>query len=401
MSSMRLVHLSAGAVVVVFLALAASPAQPYPLFAAKHGADCVACHDEAPLKLEGQVAWSKRKCSLHCNSCHLNQSGGGLRNSAARYYATARGSSFVLPIFTRLEPRRQALGKYFQFGLDLRTAYVKQQGRSYRFFPMQADLYLAVMPIRHLTIYYQDGRTPVDIPSRKELFVQLDELPYMSHVKVGRFLPPFGLRYQDHTAFVRGWKGDGQGLGAWDYVEGVEIGTNPVIPFLDAAYFTDMGNEAFGRNPKGYSINLGSKLLHRRLELSYGAGVSLLAVDADDKDTRMWGVHGALGIWRLAGLVEWNKKTVSDDLSGLDFDSKALFGLINVQVHSGVDFFVQYDFWDPDVIVKDDHRHRYSVGTSLHLLESFEWEVRYRFDREGPGREVDNDTFLFQTHFWL
>jgi hypothetical protein len=236
----------------------------YPLFPIKYGADCTACHGADILDLEGKVPLSQRKCSLNCDSCHVNPSGGGMRNQYARYYARNRSSMFSIPAMSKIEKDRQRIERYIQLGGDLRWAKVDFEDRKDMEFYMHREYYVAVHPLPYISFYYQNGRYPRGIDSRRESFLLIRDLPYNSYVKVGRFIPPFGLRIPDHTSWVR----DSLNLGHFDWVDGVEFGTNPLIPFFEGAYFDEMGNKAFGNDPKGFSLNVGAKALVRAYGLT-------------------------------------------------------------------------------------------------------------------------------------
>ena len=92
-------------------------------------------------------------------------------------------------------------------GADLRTLYMVRSipdssGTSARtensFWQMQGDLYLNFRISKKVALYLKKG-----LYSGFEAFGLLQILPLNGHVKVGKFVPNYGMRMDDHTTFVR------------------------------------------------------------------------------------------------------------------------------------------------------------------------------------------------------
>lgn len=63
-----------------------------PMYAQRSGRTCANCHVSPTI--EDAEGWENpeledRKCTLSCNACHINPTGGGLRNASGRYYGQA------------------------------------------------------------------------------------------------------------------------------------------------------------------------------------------------------------------------------------------------------------------------------------------------------------------------
>lgn len=216
------------AVVVVVLTVA-SQAWALPRFAARNGMDCM--------------------------QCHVNPTGGGIRNGYGRNVfehvwlpmaSSDEPASWVAgeirnghseeggdgeendPAEVQWRPFSGDLTERLSIGADFRLAYIfirpdkgpepgiKRQITN-TFFLMQADLYHSARLNEHLTLVLDVG-----IYSGFEawgLFQAFrDEADYGLFFKVGRFLPPFGIREVEHQLFTR----DGVGLGAVDRDAGIE-----------------------------------------------------------------------------------------------------------------------------------------------------------------------------------
>jgi len=120
-------------------------------------------------------------------------------------------------------------------GADLRAAY---WSGSNSVFPMQLDLAVGVHPVHRVTFSAtlgasRDPRYPV---FARNAFVLLHELPGMSWVKGGVFLPAYGLYTDDHTSFTRDWFEMDIGDPA-NRVLGVEVGTAPNYPYASFSVF--------------------------------------------------------------------------------------------------------------------------------------------------------------------
>jgi hypothetical protein len=154
-----------------------------------------------------------------CTSCHLSPAGGGLLSengySVAETIAQLSDSSaFMYGIVP--------LPSWLAVGGDLRGAagLIAAPERSAAYFPMQADVYahaaykgfalhaaFGARPAQWIT----GNRTPAIIDrfwSREHyLMWQQDESRDGLFVRVGRFMPVFGLRFAEHPDYIRRFGG--------------------------------------------------------------------------------------------------------------------------------------------------------------------------------------------------
>lgn len=254
-----------------------------PRYAAREGRTCDNCHTDPTDWKNPEL--SQRKCNLSCLTCHVNPSGGGLRNVVGRFYSQAtlpamfashRGYKdserhLISHLESLDEPRRNRLpdpafgnpvggsslmaydrhryaglnaNPLLQLGIDLRLAGWFAAGAPL-FFPMQLDTYAALHPISHLTLYANGGvlgkakgfgpTLRQEVPFMiKDLFLMLHELPYMMYLRVGRFIPYFGTFVDDHTSPIRrDFELDHGQVNS--RVTGLEIGLAPNYPYLHVA----------------------------------------------------------------------------------------------------------------------------------------------------------------------
>ncbi len=173
--------------------------------------------------------------AMECVQCHVNPTGGGARNEyGANVFARTflpmtgggRGDGGDSPATFS-----GALNDTVRLGADIRAAYLyirPEQGRSPgvepesigSFFLMQADLY-------HVVRVHPRVRLALDVGAYSgfEAWSLIDLSPdsrsFEAALKVGRFLPPFGIREVEHQLYTRG----GVGLGASDRDTGLELTT--------------------------------------------------------------------------------------------------------------------------------------------------------------------------------
>jgi hypothetical protein len=150
---------------------------------------------------------------VSCMQCHVNRTGGGMRNAFGRIYertrvgGDARGPEDVAHV-------RPDSVNLLEAGADLRAGFsavfnpAPSDGLYFSEFRLQeARLHGLMTPLRrNLTIYADLSLASRELGTQsmaREVFA-LWESPSLSwHVKAGRFFQPFGLRIADNAAFTR------------------------------------------------------------------------------------------------------------------------------------------------------------------------------------------------------
>ena len=149
-----------------------------------------------------------------CAECHFTPVGGGLINAYGRDEAASTISekgdgrflhgAIELPDWIALggDVRVAALGKHVREGTEGAV------------FPMQADLYARLshgpVSIQGTVGILETIREPAPLTDRigsREHYVMIEPESKAWYARAGRFLPPFGLRMPDHTAYVRRYTG--------------------------------------------------------------------------------------------------------------------------------------------------------------------------------------------------
>ena len=473
---------AAGAAGLVALAAALlaflfpGPVGATPLYTARAGRTCDNCHLRPNLWVNPSRTLD-RKCTLSCRSCHVDPAGGGVRNASGRFYGSAtlpmiatsprptqdwnawigglfyrrdRATSFTdsLPEGprdlasshdARYAPRdrfavghpvggpsRYSLfrGRYgrlnadplLRLGWDLRSALLVSQSAFY--FPMQADVALALHPVEHVTLLgnvgargrstgvsetLHDARTPY----LREGYLLLHEAPGAAYVKAGRFVPSFGLRLDDHTAQTRRtFEQDGSVPDA--RVTGVEIGANPNYPYVSASWFR---SNATTRVPSAFDIfdtdcthGMALNLGYREMGWSLGGSALLHRRPVDEGgDATGYAVYGSFNPWFYRRSLPLTWQTEYDwgrfqRESGRGTGRRAFYQELDWRAGNGVNLLLAQDWADPDTEVKDDHAFRVSGGIQVTPVPGVTLDMRVRGLFPATGQAGAD--LLTQLHLW-
>ncbi|HCV42321.1 MAG TPA: hypothetical protein DGH68_02470, partial [Bacteroidetes bacterium] len=167
-----------------------------------------------------------------CQSCHINPSGGGMRQAFGVQYGR---ETLPVPTWSEelgLDDFSTKLTDFVSIGADFRTLYFMQQNPdtgtppqsvkgSNAFWQMQGDIYMNFRLAKKVNIYLDKG-----LYSGFEIFGLLNILPGNGYVKVGKFTPNYGLKLDDHRAYVKTYTGFSAEAGRPE-LTGAEVGFQP------------------------------------------------------------------------------------------------------------------------------------------------------------------------------
>jgi hypothetical protein len=333
--------------------------------------------------------------TMDCRACHVNPSGGGMRNQHGRKFSIEK-----LPWTESNKEAHQAVEAFEQFpylsiGTDLRFVYLSSESESTSpfkdsFFTMQSDIYVAFTPTRHLTVYYQDG-----LQENKEVFGMIHTLPANGHIKFGKFIPPYGLKIDDHTSFIREKLGFANTFGR-DSENGLEFGFADKDWFGNAAIFNGSGAAPDENHEKGISATGGIK--YPRFWLAGSYYHNRTGRDAANKVTRQYfGVYTAIHLGGWSFLGEWDHISVQNPT--IQTDGQVAYAELNTLLVRGVAARVKYDLYDPDRDTSGDRRQRITVGVDLYPYPFVEILIQYRKNKEEV--EINNDQFMMMGHLFF
>ncbi len=171
---------------------------------------------------------------------------------------------------------------FLTIGGDVRLAAYNTPGNPIAVFPMQFDVGTAIHPIEHITVSATggvQGRTSGFTDSLQDkrnspaklqnAFVMIHELPYQAYLQAGAFLPEYGIRTEDHTAFNRKLV-EMDPTQPQNVVYGVQAGAAPNYPYLSASGFATRKSDGTPDGGSGYTANLAWR------DIAFGGGLSLM-----------------------------------------------------------------------------------------------------------------------------
>jgi hypothetical protein len=304
---------------------------------------------------------------------------------------------------SELEDFTTLLTNFIGVGADFRTLYFARQipdtgaGGSAKtenaFWQMQGDLYLNFRVAKKVSFYLKKG-----LYSGFEAFGLLNLLPANGHIKIGKFVPNYGTKLDDHTAFIRTYTGFSPEFGRPE-LTGFEVAVSPGQVSATAGLFN--ATDGFG----GSEGN--SKALLGRVEgvfpiqetMFIGGGANVFRRESSTgPTTTYYGGFGSFGIspFTLFGELD----LLESKQSGSKRTGVVAYTEANYVVTPGLDLKLAYDFYDPDRDVKSGSMSRYSVGLEFFPLGGVEVRPMYRILKEQPT-DIKNNEFDLLFHIYL
>jgi hypothetical protein len=328
--------------------------------------------------------------------CHVNPTGGGMRSAYAvkelipKEFAIAP----VKPEFLdSLDPK---LGKNLSIGTDFRQFFLLESEGSalappQGFFPMQGDVYLLFQLDPKFLLYYDRG-----FSNTYEAFGLAHVLPWDGYVKAGRFVPPYGWKFDDHTMFVR----DAEGFAPPANSDaGVEVGLAPDPFDIQVALVNGSRGSTLDNDRRLAASGNASARIHAG-PVAASLGVTGYTQPGLGEDLNSAGVFGYLSAWNVTWVAQ------SDWVRRQPVDTTATTGIVTSQeltvlLRRGIELKSTYDFQDPDRATRSGSRDRWGVGFDVMPRSFLVLEAMYRHTRVHSGPAFPGsgyDEGLFQFH---
>jgi len=317
-----------------------------------------------------------------CNVCHVNPTGGGLRNDFGLTYAKV-----LLPAETLDNSIDSWSGKItdrLRVGGDLRADWSRdtapntpsQQAFALEQFRVYADL--TILPDR-LGIYVDEQIAP-NGSQNEEAYVRYGSTTNGFYIKGGQFYLPFGWRLQDQTAFVR----EVTGINMTTPDKGVEFG------YEHAAWSTqfDLTNGAANATTgSGYQAT--TQVVYTMP--IWRVGIAGSSTQSSAGDRRMGGLFAGLKTGPIAWLAEGD--IVHDDSLGRTLAAGLLEG--DWRIRKGHNLKLTAEYEDPDRAVRNNQETRYSIVYEYTPLPFLQLRAGYRHYFGIPQNNEENQQLTF------
>lgn len=363
----------------------------------------------AAISVEALPKFATRQ-GAKCQSCHVNPSGKGMRSTFGSTYGREELTMTTFKERTDIEEFSPALNDVFTIGMDYRTLfYYMQSTTATSFFQMQGDLYLDLRLNKKFRIYFDKG-----LYSGFEVFGLAKVLPLDGYVKIGNFIPAYGLRMDDHTLFIRNGPfapidpalitypaGLGFGQGSED--TGLEFGFNPSIFTINAGIFNGRKGGiagAGGSTSKAVAVRGDASFEAGPFNILFGGSLYRLPTGGG-RVTQSWGgfgivtYDGNLTLMAEVDMMQSYNTTLLRNVNGI-----VIFTEANYVLTEGIDLKAGYEFYDPNDARQDGSVSRISVGMEFFPLTGVEVRPMYRINRESL-RGLSNDELHVMFHFFL
>lgn len=332
----------------------------------------------------------------NCMLCHVNPTGGGMRSEYAvqdlipnEIAMSAHGSGVLAALDTHLN-------KSIRIGADFRNQFMLEsehsaQGSQQGFFPMQADLHVSFQLDPRYLLYFKKGRAET-----YEYYYLGHLLPFDGYVKGGRFVPPYGWKFDDHTMYVRSDLGFAPPANS---DAGIEAGLAPKWGDVQVAV-TNGSRGALLDNDRRLAVSAVGGVRFRAGPLSAYAGLSGYAQPGRTEDLGMAGAFGSLHGWGLTWVGQ------ADRVRRHPFNGPATTAAVSshelsLALARGVEMLGTFDWYDPDLDLATGSRSRWGVGFKAMPKPFMAAELLYRRTEHQNGLALpgtDFDEGVFQLH---
>lgn len=321
------------------------------------------------------------RTGLKCVACHVNPTGGGLRNAVGNAFVQGSIAADALP--EALQGwTGSLLDERLRVGGDFRTATTRTsipgQPTSRVGGTEQARLYADIQLVKDWLGAYVDQQVAPGKSERQEAYVRLQTPGLGWYAKAGQFYLPFGWRLQDNLAFARQLSGISMTVPD----KGLEIGREGDAFSLQLAYSDGPGNRG---GVSGHQLTGQGVWLQPWGRL----GLATAQVKSTAGNRQTYGLFGGTTTGVLAWLGEVD--FISDD--GFPEGRRRQLATLleaNWLMRQGHNLKLTSELLDPDLGRGRDHKVRYSLVYEYTPIAFVQLRLGYRYFGGMPESPFDN-----------
>lgn len=333
----------------------------------------------------------------NCMLCHVNPSGGGMRSEYAvkdlvpnELAMSAHGAEALSALDTHLN-------KAIRIGADFRNQFMLEsehsaQGGQQGFFPMQADIHVSFQLDPRYLLYFKKGRAET-----YEFYYLGHLLPWDGYVKGGRFVTPYGWKFDDHTMYVRSDLGFAPPANS---DAGIEVGLAPKWGDLQVSV-TNGSRGALLDNDRRLAVSAVGGVRFRVGPVAAYAGLSGYTQPGKDEDLNMAGVFGSLNVGAFTYLGQGDRVRRDPYNATPTIAGAVSSHELSVQLRRGVEAVGTLDWYDPDLDLATGSRQRWGIGFKAMPKPFMTVQMMYRRTEHSDGVVLpgtDSDEGVFQLH---
>lgn len=323
---------------------------------------------------------------LKCAACHVNPSGGGMRNAYGNVYAQTMLSERRIEV-ADLEMWTGAINRYLAVGGNLRAngnyVDVPHSDAESEFDVEEMRVYGALSIVPDRLLLYVDERIAPGGSVNLEAYARLSTADQRWYVKAGQMYLPYGWRLEDDGAFIR----QATGIGFATPDKGVEVGfeTDKWSSQLAITNGTAGGPE----NDEGKQASFRTE----RIGSMWRLGASVNYNDADAGERQMQGLFAGLRTGPIAWLAEADY--ITDD--SFAEKRKLWAGLIeaNWMYKKGHNLKLTAEYFDPDDDVDEDEQNRFSLVWEYFPVQFLQLRAGARIYDGIPQNDQQNRRLYF------
>jgi len=315
-----------------------------------------------------------------CIQCHVNPTGGGLRNEFGAVFSQNVMPANAMP--GSLPAWSGKIGDHLRLGGDLREDWtrteVPDQASQQSWDLQQARVYGAVDAIPERLVLVVDELLAPGNAQTREAYVRYSDPARGWYVKGGRFYLPFGWRLQDDTSFVR----EVTGINMTVPDDGLELG----LELPSWSMQLDLTNGAANAG-SGSGEQVVGQVAWVKTRGRLGLAASYTNADAGNRS--MAGLFGGLRTGPVAWLGEVDY--VRDE--GYPEGTRTLvtaLGEMDWAWRKGHNVKLTVEYFDPDRDVNEDQKTRWSAVYEYTPLPFVQLRAGWRQYDGIPQNDLDN-----------